>query len=104
MGGGSRICCWLSGCSVSSEQAKWLISKVMPWFSLRMRGANAAASLAVMPSRFIPVSTCSAAPPRHCCALQKASHSASSTRLPITGRALTSAKIGAVPGARPLST
>ena len=77
---------------------------MMPWFSARMRGASAAASFAVMPSRFMPVSTCSAAPPCQPLEAAKASHSASSTRLPITGRAAILAKAGAVPGIRPLST
>ena len=81
----------LSGCSGCSAQAKWLINSVMPWFSERMRGARAAASLTEMPSRFMPVSTCSAAPPRHPFVAQKASHSANSTMLPITGRAWMSA-------------
>ena len=64
----------------------------------------ATASSMVMPSRFMPVSTCSAAPPRQLLVATKLSHSASSVVLLITGRRLASAKTGAVPGIIPLST
>ena len=52
----------------------------------------------------MPVSTCSAAPPRQLLAATKVSHSASSVVLLITGRRLASASAGAVLGITPLST
>jgi hypothetical protein len=64
----------------------------------------AIASSIVTPSRLMPVSTCSAAPPRHCLGETKLSHSASSVVLLITGRRLASANDGAVPGMIPLRT
>ncbi len=99
-----RICRSFSGWSGVSAQAKWLISSVKPCFSDWMRGAIATASSGVMPSRFMPVSTCSAAPPRQLLLETNASHSASSVVLLITGRRLASANEGAEPGISPLST
>ena len=52
----------------------------------------------------MPVSTCSAAPPRQLLAATKASHSASSAGPLMTGRKAASAKAGAVSGISPLST
>ena len=99
----SRICLSFIGWSGVSAQAKWLISNLKPWFSDCKRGAMATASSGVTPSRFMPVSTCSAAPPRHFLVATKLSHSASSVVLLITGRSLASANAGAVPGMIPLS-
>ena len=62
-----------------SAQAKWLISSVKPWFSdLDARPPIATPSSGERPSRFMPVSTCSAAPPRQPVPATNASHSASS--------------------------
>src|SRR5215813_1041138 len=57
-----------------------------------MRSASAAASSAGMPSRFMPVSKWSAAPPRHPLPVQNASHSASSWSEVIAGRIWARAK------------
>ncbi len=64
----------------------------------------ATASSTVIPSRFIPVSTWSAAPPRQFLVATKASHSASSVALLMTGRKCSSANACAEPGITPLST
>src|ERR1700716_2107247 len=45
-----------------SAQARWLIKRVKPWFSSWTREEIATASSGLRPSRFMPVSTCSAAP------------------------------------------
>ena len=74
-----------------SAQARWLIKSVMPWFSGSARAAPARRPHpAEMPSLFIPVSTWIAAPPRQLCAATKASHSASSVVLLMTGRTFSS--------------
>ena len=100
----SRICLSFIGWPGVSAQARWLMINENPCFSDWMRGASATASSGVKPSRFMPVSMWSAAPPRQLVEATKPSHSANSVDELMTGRRLASANAGAVLGRTPSST
>ena len=94
----------LSGWSGVSAQAKWLMISVMPWSGTLVRAGERRRFLDGE-SRAGSCRCRNAAPRRRASrwCVQNASHSASSARLPITGRTLSVGEGGGAAGGMPLS-